>query len=152
MPLLPFLVWKDHKNLEYIQTAERLNARQARWALFFKQFHFILSYQPGSKNTKPDALSQLFDHDSVPKSPFSILPASCIVGAVTWGIESRVKEANTGVQTPEGGPPNRLFVPVSLCSQVIHWAHTSPITCHLGVKRTLFQQRFWWPTMEKQVG
>ena len=28
-----FLVWTDHKNLEYIQQAKRLNPRQARWAL-----------------------------------------------------------------------------------------------------------------------
>lgn len=31
----PFLVWTDHKNLEYLCSAKRLNARQARWALFF---------------------------------------------------------------------------------------------------------------------
>ena len=32
---VPFLVWTDHKNLEYIRTAKRLNSRQARWCLFF---------------------------------------------------------------------------------------------------------------------
>lgn len=26
----PFLVWTDHKNLEYVKKAKRLNARQAR--------------------------------------------------------------------------------------------------------------------------
>ncbi len=31
----PFLIWTDHKNIEYIKTAKRLNPRQARWALFF---------------------------------------------------------------------------------------------------------------------
>ena len=31
---VPFLVWTDHKNLEYIRTAKRLNSRQARWCLF----------------------------------------------------------------------------------------------------------------------
>lgn len=31
----PFIVWKDPKNLAYIQSAKRLNSRQARWALFF---------------------------------------------------------------------------------------------------------------------
>lgn len=30
----PFLVWTDHKNLEYIRKAKRLNSRQARWAVF----------------------------------------------------------------------------------------------------------------------
>ena len=41
---LPFLVWTDHKNLEYIRSAKRLNSRQARWALFFNRFDFSLSY------------------------------------------------------------------------------------------------------------
>lgn len=31
----PFVVWTDHKNLEYIRKAKRLNSRQARWTLFF---------------------------------------------------------------------------------------------------------------------
>lgn len=30
-----FLVLTDHKNLEYIQQAKRLNPRQACWSLFF---------------------------------------------------------------------------------------------------------------------
>lgn len=30
----PFIVWIDHKNLEYIRSAKRLNSRQARWTVF----------------------------------------------------------------------------------------------------------------------
>lgn len=33
--LLPFVVLADHRNLEYIKAAKRLNPRQARWSLFF---------------------------------------------------------------------------------------------------------------------
>ena len=29
-----FIVWTDHKNLEYIKKAKRLNSRQARWAIY----------------------------------------------------------------------------------------------------------------------
>uniref|UniRef100_A0A4W5K3E9 ribonuclease H n=1 Tax=Hucho hucho TaxID=62062 RepID=A0A4W5K3E9_9TELE len=29
----PFLIWTDHRNLEYIRAARRLNPRQARWAM-----------------------------------------------------------------------------------------------------------------------
>ena len=50
-----FMVWTDHKNLEYIREARRLNPRQARWALFFTRFDFTLSFRPGSKNIKADA-------------------------------------------------------------------------------------------------
>ena len=56
---VPFLVWTDHRNLEYLHTAKLLNPRQARWSLFFNRFNFTLSYRPGSKNIKPDALSRL---------------------------------------------------------------------------------------------
>ena len=58
---VPFQVWTDHMNLEYLQTAKRLNSRQARWALFFSRFNFHLAYRPGSKNVKPDALSRYFE-------------------------------------------------------------------------------------------
>lgn len=44
----PFVVWMDHKNLEYIRSAKRPNARPARWALFFTRFQLSITYRPGS--------------------------------------------------------------------------------------------------------
>lgn len=38
----PFLVYTDHKNLEYLQTTKRLNPCQARWALFLNRFCFTI--------------------------------------------------------------------------------------------------------------
>ena len=32
---VPFLVWTDHRNQEYLRTAKLLNPRQACWSLFF---------------------------------------------------------------------------------------------------------------------
>ena len=43
----PFLVWTNHKNLEYIRQAKRLNSRQARWTLFFNRFFFHSFLQTG---------------------------------------------------------------------------------------------------------
>ncbi len=48
----PFLVLTDHKNLQYLRDAKRLNPRQARWALFFTHFQFKISYRPGPRNIK----------------------------------------------------------------------------------------------------
>lgn len=47
---LPFLVLTDHKNLQYLKEAKRLNPRQAKWALFLTRFHFLIYYHQGSKN------------------------------------------------------------------------------------------------------
>lgn len=88
----PFLIFTDHKHLEYLKSAKRLNSRQARWSLFFSRFNFHLSYRPGSTNTKPDALSRIYETEKNTVTTETILPSSCIIGAVTWAIENRVKE------------------------------------------------------------
>lgn len=43
---------------------------------------------------------------------------------LTWDIESVVRRAQLRGPDPGGGPLNRLFVPVGVCSHVLHWAHT----------------------------
>ena len=80
--LHPFIVWTDHKNLEYIRQAKKLNSRQPRWALFFNHFCFTLSYRPGSRNVKQDALSRIYDPEPVAKEPEPILLLNRVVGAV----------------------------------------------------------------------
>lgn len=54
-----FAIFTDHKNLQYLREAKRLNPCQARWALFTR-FNFTMSYRPRSCNIKVDALSQLY--------------------------------------------------------------------------------------------
>ncbi len=146
----PFLVWTDHKNLEYIRSAQRLNARQARWALFFGRFNFSLSYRPGSKNTKPDALSRLFEGPGRDAAPDTILPKWVVVGSLSWNVERRVKAVG---EVPRRYPEGRLFVPAALHPEVLRWGHESRVTCHPGVRRSLaaIRQRFWWPSMARDV-
>ncbi|KAL2087296.1 hypothetical protein ACEWY4_018355 [Coilia grayii] len=93
---VPFLVWTDHKNLAYLRSAKRLNPRQSRWSLFFTRFNFTLSYRPGSRNAKPDALSRQFlKEDDVPLGPAPILPESRVIAALTWDIEGQVQLSGT---------------------------------------------------------
>uniref|UniRef100_A0A8K9WTB0 Gypsy retrotransposon integrase-like protein 1 n=1 Tax=Oncorhynchus mykiss TaxID=8022 RepID=A0A8K9WTB0_ONCMY len=147
---VPFVVWTDHRNLEYIRSAKRLNARQARWALFFACFEFVISYRPGSKNTKPDALSRLFSSSVASTDPEGILPEGRVVGLTVWGIERQVKQALTHTPSPRACPRNLLFVPVPTRLAVLQWAHSAKLAGHPGVRGTLasIRQRFWWPTRE----
>lgn len=73
----PVLVWTDHKNVSYLQSAKRLNPRQSRWSLFFSRFNLSISCRPGTRNTKPDALSHLHSPDDSEKTPATILPPCC---------------------------------------------------------------------------
>ena len=147
----PFLVLTDHRNLTHIRAAKRLNDRQARWAQFFSRFNYTLSYRPGSRNTKADALSRQFTGEP-PSACMAepILPPARVIGVVTWGLETLVRTAQRAHPGPGGGPPNRLFVPRELRPRVLEWGHSSLFSCHPGALRTLsfIRRRFWWPSIE----
>ena len=121
---LPFLVWTDHRNLEYLHTAKLLNPRQARWSLFFNRFNFTLSYRPGSKNIKPDALSLLHHSSSDMEMIDTILPARTMIAATQLKIVEVVERALQGKTIPPDTPPNRTYVPQEVRSAVLEWAHS----------------------------
>ena len=56
--MIRFEIGTDHKNLEYFMKVQKLNRRQARWALYLSRFDFMLKYIPGSKMGKADSLSR----------------------------------------------------------------------------------------------
>ncbi len=149
----PFIVWTDHRNFTYIRSARRLNARQARWALFFGRFDFTISYRPGSKNTKPDALSRQFNSSEDDSVTETILPDGLVMGSLVWGIERQVKRALARVTTPRECPAGKLFVPRSVRPAVLRWSHASKLVAHPGIRGTLatVRQRFWWPALAHDV-
>lgn len=66
----PFLVLPDHKNLEYLHTAKRLNPRQA--------------YQLGSKNGKADVLSRTNSKANEIHNEKTILSPTCWINTIDW--------------------------------------------------------------------
>jgi len=55
---LEFEIWTDHKNLQYFMTSQKLNRRQAQWALYLSRFNFTLKHVPGKSMGKADGLSR----------------------------------------------------------------------------------------------
>lgn len=53
-----FMIFTNHKNLEYWRTARNLSYRQARWSLFLSWFNFEIVPCPGKTMEKPDVLSR----------------------------------------------------------------------------------------------
>uniref|UniRef100_A0A803TTM2 Gypsy retrotransposon integrase-like protein 1 n=1 Tax=Anolis carolinensis TaxID=28377 RepID=A0A803TTM2_ANOCA len=54
----PIEVHTDHRNLEHLRTARKLNQRQQRWALFFEHFDFQIHYVTPAQTKQADALSR----------------------------------------------------------------------------------------------
>ena len=51
-------VYTDYQGLQYFNTKEKLNSRQASWYLHMSEFHYNIHYRPGTKMGKPDGLSR----------------------------------------------------------------------------------------------
>ncbi|KAI2661157.1 Transposon Tf2-6 polyprotein [Labeo rohita] len=149
----PFTVITDHKNLQYLQGAKRVNPRQARWALFFTRFDFHISYRPGTKNTKADALSRLHQPDPISDEPETILPQSVFLAPIQWSWDDQIQEATRHEPAPPGGPEGKQYIPSSLRHYLLDSVHTSPGSGHPGGKRTLslLRNHYWWPQMTRDV-
>uniref|UniRef100_A0A3B1JYM9 Gypsy retrotransposon integrase-like protein 1 n=1 Tax=Astyanax mexicanus TaxID=7994 RepID=A0A3B1JYM9_ASTMX len=152
----PFTVLTDHKNLEYLRTAKRLNPRQARWSLFFSRFNFSISFRPGNRNTKADALSRVFsspDDTCQASEPEHILPPTVKVAAIRWELDDLIQQSLVNTRPPEGCPPHKTYVPEQFRDQLIGWAHAALTSGHPGVTRTLqlISARYWWETMRADV-
>ena len=146
----PFTVFTDHRNLEYLHTAKRLNTRQARWALYFTRFDFTLTYRPGSKNTKADALSRQFDAPLSPPTKEYILPRASLVVPVRWDIEETIHQAQTSDPTPTACPPSKVYVPESVRSRLLSMVHAS-LTSGIRRTRSLLEGTYWWPSLATDV-
>ncbi|XP_030635201.1 uncharacterized protein LOC115816385, partial [Chanos chanos] len=130
----PFLMWTDHKNLEYLREAKRLKPRHAKWALFFNLFDFVLRYRPRSKNIKAVELSRQFNSTGLDGVPENTIPTSCIVRQVCLALEEKVVKAQERDPNLEGTPPGCLFVPATIRPEVL-----------------LIQQHIWWPSMTQDI-
>ena len=56
-----FEIWIDYKNLEYFMKVQKLNRKQAQWALYLSRFDFTLKHVLGTKMGKVDGLSRRLD-------------------------------------------------------------------------------------------
>ncbi|KAK6316198.1 hypothetical protein J4Q44_G00137220 [Coregonus suidteri] len=149
----PFLILTDHRNLEYIRAARRLNPRQARWNMFLTRFTFKITYIPGSQNGKADALSRRYDTEERSVEPTPILPESCLVAPVVWEVDAELERALRTDPSPPQCPEGRKYVPLEVRDRLIYWAHTSPSSGHPGIGRTVhcLSAKYWWPTLARDV-
>lgn len=151
--IFPFTVLTDHKNLEYLLTAKRLNPRQARWALFFTRFNFTVTYRPGSKSTKADALSRIEERGNEVEQADAIIPDHLLLAPVQWDLITEITQFNHDNPPPANCPAGLTFVPPEFRQEVLKQVHDNPSAGHPGITATknLVSNRFWWPALWKDT-
>uniref|UniRef100_A0A8C5M348 Gypsy retrotransposon integrase-like protein 1 n=1 Tax=Leptobrachium leishanense TaxID=445787 RepID=A0A8C5M348_9ANUR len=156
--LHPITVYTDHRNLEYLQTARRLNSRQARWSLFFTRFFFHITYRPGDKNGKADALSRQFSEpDLSNSSQTTILKKEHFLHTCSEVLDKMRKDPNqkTHTQYLDGLPTahDRIYVSPQNRLEILQTVHDSLSAGHPGINKTikLANRYFWWPSINTEI-
>lgn len=90
-------VLTDHRNLEHFRDNKQLNRRQIRWAETLQDYYFRIRYRPGTRGSKPDALTRRPDYhpgrgatkdrEFNPSNFTSLLPADLFVNGRSGVLE-----------------------------------------------------------------
>ncbi|KAK3558208.1 hypothetical protein QTP86_013998 [Hemibagrus guttatus] len=113
----------------------------------------MVTYRPGSKNGKADALFWQFEADNESIQVKPILPATIILAPVQWNLVEEIRRAHADNPPCVGCPPTKIFVPPQFHLQVMQWVHEAPSSGHPGIRRStqLVHRRFWWPSLALDV-
>ena len=87
------IIYLDHQNLTYFQSAQKLNRRQAWWSLYLSEFDVKLVHQPGSKMIQSDALSwqpDLIPSKDTDNEDMTLLPDNLFLNLLDLTLQDRV--------------------------------------------------------------
>ncbi|KAJ1084320.1 hypothetical protein NDU88_004471 [Pleurodeles waltl] len=159
----PFEARTDHRNLQCLRSFQCRNSHQARWAFFFSQYDFVITYIPGSQNLVADALSRRYPDIAQSSSPH-LIESSRIIGA-TQSFQERIQSEYQFLSASEWDRvtpflqkkdnyfyhQHALFLPTKkVQTEALQMCHDSPIAGHRGIRKTqeLLQRSFWWPSLK----
>ncbi|KAL0176595.1 hypothetical protein M9458_028925, partial [Cirrhinus mrigala] len=87
----PFIIITDHKNLQYLHEARRLNPRQARWALFLTRFNFTITYRQRISQ-------QMLFHVCSLQNP------------IVWDLDWEIQQATLQELAPPECPEGKIYL------------------------------------------
>jgi len=58
LPPKEFVLFMDHKSLQYISNQGKLNQKHTKWVEFLQSYSFVLKHRSGKSNKVVDALSR----------------------------------------------------------------------------------------------
>uniref|UniRef100_A0A803TEK8 Gypsy retrotransposon integrase-like protein 1 n=1 Tax=Anolis carolinensis TaxID=28377 RepID=A0A803TEK8_ANOCA len=99
---IPFEVWSDHKNLQYLKSPRKLSPKQIRWAQYFSRFNFQLKFFQGKQNVLADALSCMPQHENVAAAKEGTLFSERQWGLAVSTRAQAQRESTAAVKFDEG--------------------------------------------------
>ena len=162
-----FVLYTDHRSLQYIFTQPNLNARQCRWMEFLCEYNFEVKYVQGKENKVADALSRRCHELSSLTLTVDLkekILQNLIIDPWFLDVKSVVDSGSTLEGRYEGYSINsggllifrgRTYIPEvdELRNLVLFEAHKGPYSTHPGVKKMNadLKQHYYWPGMKRDI-
>ena len=161
-----FTLFTDHEALKYALNMKDPHGRIARWMSLFAEFDFDIQYKPGEKNGNADYLSRPLEEPSLlviatgMDDELSGVMEYLTTGNVSGNSPSyrravKIKAKNFLVHKHElfrrtikglryvPKKESRMGIMRGLHDEVGHW--------DFGTTYRMISDRFWWPSMRKEV-
>ncbi|GKE83670.1 putative reverse transcriptase domain-containing protein, partial [Tanacetum coccineum] len=164
-----FVVFIDHKSLQYILNQKELNLRQHRWIELLSDYDCEIRYHPGKANVMVDALSRkernrLLRVRALMMTIHNDLPKQILEAQKEAMKKKNVKEENLGRLIKQifefhlDGTRcvgNRVWLPrfYRLRDLIMHTLHKSKYFIHSGSDKMYqgLKLLYWWPNMKADI-
>ncbi|KAJ8497106.1 hypothetical protein ONZ45_g12185 [Pleurotus djamor] len=156
-----FIVYTDHRTLEFFQRQPNLSKRQLRWQEFLADYDFEIRYIRGEDNTVADALSRTFVDDTplcaaaLQVHPDEELTRRIIAGYAKDPWCAKLASASSGMQgvSCRNGLffiKDRLVIPRDplVREWIFQLAHDA--LGHFGTAKS-YSASFYWPNMRTDL-
>lgn len=154
-----FVIWTDHKPLEYafLQRPETATPMRIRLVNFISQFTTDIRHVPGEENTVADALSRVEEIDCT--EDYARLAAGQEKDSAIPDLQRNTRLQLRWIKPPGTATPvlcetstsqARPYLPESMREEIFHRLHG---LSHPGIRasRRLVAQRYFWPNMNTDV-
>ncbi|GJY21672.1 putative nucleotidyltransferase, ribonuclease H [Tanacetum coccineum] len=161
-----FIIYTDHRSLQYFLEKKDPNMRQRRWLDLLKYYDCEIRYHPGKANVVADALSRkerekltrinslrmiitsdLFDR--IKAAQLEALKEENREGGRIASYIPYLEEDNRGIKTRQG----RIYIPFrsNVKELLLEEAHKSKYSIHSGATKMYLdlKRNYWWPGMKR---
>ncbi|GJX02010.1 putative reverse transcriptase domain-containing protein, partial [Tanacetum coccineum] len=164
-----YVVYTDHKSLQYILDQKELNMRQRQWIELLSDYDCEIRYHPGKGNVVADAFSQ--------KEREKLIRVRALVMTVYPDLSERILKAQTEAMKEDNVKAEnlgRLLKPIfeirsdriryfdkqiwlplfgGLRDLIMHESHKSKYSIHPGSDKMYqdLKKLYWWPNMTADI-